>query len=134
MQIAKNHIISLNPFNDTSSGNLNQEVTFLNHAQTKDILTHIRHVCWFYSKKNETQRAKCLSNKSKLKSYMFSMITPLKKLLRCEKLFDYRTRKCNRRKELSLCHKLKFCNPYILATWWCKPLIFDLPEFIVWNI
>ena len=27
-------------------------------------------------------------------------------------------------KELSFCHKLKFFNPYIFKTWWCKPLIF----------
>ena len=26
-------------------------------------------------------------------------------------------------KEWSLCHKLKFYNPYIFETWWCKPLI-----------
>jgi len=25
-------------------------------------------------------------------------------------------------KELSFCHKLKFYNPYIFGTWWCKPL------------
>ena len=29
------------------------------------------------------------------------------------------------RKELNHCHKLKFSNPYILATWWSKPLIFQ---------
>ena len=29
-------------------------------------------------------------------------------------------------KELSFCQKLKFSNPYICATWWCKPsLIFQ---------
>ena len=28
-------------------------------------------------------------------------------------------------KELSLCHTLKFSNSYILATWPCKPLIFQ---------
>ena len=26
---------------------------------------------------------------------------------------------------MSLCHKLKFSNPYIFANWWCKPLIFQ---------
>ena len=30
-----------------------------------------------------------------------------------------------RTRDLSLCHILKFSNPYILATWWCKPLIFQ---------
>ena len=44
-----------------------------------------------------------------------------------------------KQKELSLCHKFNFCNPYIFVTWWCKPLIFqttlfDLIAFIVWNI
>ena len=39
-------------------------------------------------------------------------------------------------KELSFCHTI---NHYIFATWWSKPLIFqaqifDLTEFIVWNI
>ena len=34
-------------------------------------------------------------------------------------------------KELSFCYKPKFSNPYIFATWWS---IFDLTEFIVWNI
>ena len=28
-------------------------------------------------------------------------------------------------KELSLCHKLKFSNPYIFATWLCELLIFQ---------
>ena len=28
-------------------------------------------------------------------------------------------------KELGFCNKLKFCNPCIFATWWCKPLIFQ---------
>ena len=28
-------------------------------------------------------------------------------------------------KEVSFCHKLKFSNPYIFATCWCKPLIFQ---------
>ena len=28
-------------------------------------------------------------------------------------------------KELSFCNKFKFSNPYILATWWWKPLIFQ---------
>ena len=36
-------------------------------------------------------------------------------------------------KELSLCHKLKFSNDYILATWWCKPLILNLNFFISEN-
>ena len=27
-------------------------------------------------------------------------------------------------KKLSLCHKQKFSNSYIFATWWCKPCIF----------
>ena len=26
-------------------------------------------------------------------------------------------------KKLSFCHKFKFSNPYIIKTWWCKPLI-----------
>ena len=30
------------------------------------------------------------------------------------------------RKELSLYHKLWFSNTYIFATWWCKPLIFQI--------
>ena len=42
-------------------------------------------------------------------------------------------------KELILCHKLKLSNPYTCANWWRKPLLFqtllfDLTEFIVWNI
>ena len=28
-------------------------------------------------------------------------------------------------KELSFSHKIKFSNPYIFATRWCKPLIFQ---------
>ena len=27
---------------------------------------------------------------------------------------------------MSLCHKLKLSNPYIFATRWCKPLIFQI--------
>ena len=34
-------------------------------------------------------------------------------------------------KELSLCHKFNFCNPYIFATWWCKSLIFQ--SYIIWS-
>jgi len=37
-------------------------------------------------------------------------------------------------KELSILHKLKFPHPFIFATWWCKRRLFDLKEFIVWNI
>ena len=43
-------------------------------------------------------------------------------------------------KELSLCHKLGFSNPYIIGTQCRKPLIFqtyrlfNLIELIVWNI
>ena len=33
-------------------------------------------------------------------------------------------------KELSLCNKLKFSNPYILATWWTKSLIFKTQIFL----
>ena len=33
-------------------------------------------------------------------------------------------------KELSLCHKIQFSNPYIYGTWWCKLLIFQTK--IVW--
>ena len=29
------------------------------------------------------------------------------------------------KKDLSRCHKLKFCNSYIFATSWCKPTIFQ---------
>ena len=36
------------------------------------------------------------------------------------------------RKELSLCHKLKFYSSYIYATWWCKSLIFQ--TWIIWCI
>ena len=37
------------------------------------------------------------------------------------------------------CYKLKPSNPYIFATWWCKPLIFQtylfyIGWFIIWNI
>ena len=28
-------------------------------------------------------------------------------------------------KEFSLCHKLKFSNPYIFAKYWPKPLVFQ---------
>ena len=44
------------------------------------------------------------------------------------------------REELSLFHELKFSNFYNSAMWWCKHLLyfkhrlFDLTEFIVWNI
>ena len=31
----------------------------------------------------------------------------------------------SRSKELSFCHKFKFSNPYIFATRWCKPMIFQ---------
>ena len=37
----------------------------------------------------------------------------------------------NRRKELSLCHKLKCCNPYILAICWCKLIKFQ--TLIIWS-
>ena len=30
-----------------------------------------------------------------------------------------------KRKELSICRKLKFCNKYIFAILWCKSLIFQ---------
>ena len=33
--------------------------------------------------------------------------------------------------ELSLCHKLKFSNPYIFSTWQYKPLIFQTQ--IIWS-
>ena len=33
-------------------------------------------------------------------------------------------------KKLSLCHKLKFFNPYICAILWCKPFIFQTK--IIW--
>ena len=36
----------------------------------------------------------------------------------------YKTFK-NRRKNLSLFHKFKFSHPYILATYYCKPFIFQ---------
>ena len=35
------------------------------------------------------------------------------------------------RQELSLCHKHKFSNSYILATWWWEPLIFQTQ--ILWS-
>ena len=35
-----------------------------------------------------------------------------------------------KKKELGLCYKLKFSNPYIFAIRWCKPLIFQ--NYIVW--
>jgi len=31
---------------------------------------------------------------------------------------------------LSLCHKLKFSNPYVYGTWWCRLLIFQTK--IIW--
>ena len=37
----------------------------------------------------------------------------------------------DQKKELSLCHKFKFSNPYFFATWWCKPLIFH--TLIIWS-
>ena len=38
-------------------------------------------------------------------------------------------------KELSLCYKPKFSNPYILATWCCNHLIINIDYWImVWNI
>ena len=33
--------------------------------------------------------------------------------------------------KFSLGHKLKFSHPYIFATWWCKPLIFQTS--IIWS-
>ena len=39
-------------------------------------------------------------------------------------LFRSRCRTEVRRKVLSFCHKLKFSNPLLFATWWCKPTIF----------
>ena len=39
--------------------------------------------------------------------------------------------KFSRSKELSFCNKLKLSNPYIFATWWYKPLIFQTK--IVWS-
>ena len=35
------------------------------------------------------------------------------------------------KKELSLCHKLKFSNPYIFTTGWRRPLIFQ--TYIIWS-
>ena len=35
-------------------------------------------------------------------------------------------------KELSLCHKLKFFNPYIFNIWWYKPLIY-LFDCLIWQ-
>ena len=34
-------------------------------------------------------------------------------------------------KGIKLCHKLKFSNPYIFSTWWCKPFI--LQCYIIWS-
>ena len=34
-------------------------------------------------------------------------------------------------KELSLFHKIKYSNANIFATWWCKPLIFQIK--IIWS-
>ena len=36
------------------------------------------------------------------------------------------------KKELSLCHKLKFSNPYMFATWWkVQPLIFQTTDYLI---
>ena len=36
-------------------------------------------------------------------------------------------------KELNLCHKIEFYNPFIFAAWWLKLRLYYLAEFIVWN-
>ena len=46
---------------------------------------------------------------------------------------------CNFKKMKSLLkpllwHKLKFSNPYIFATWWCKPLIFQIWSNSIHNL
>ena len=50
------------------------------------------------------------------------------------KLCDYFDENCKKlsfaEKELSLWHNPKISNPYIIATWWCKPLILDLTEYL----
>ena len=50
------------------------------------------------------------------------------------KLCDYFDANCKKlsfaEKDLSLRHKLNLSNPYIIATWWCKPLILDLTEYL----
>ena len=35
-------------------------------------------------------------------------------------------------KKLSIWHKLKFSNPYIYATWWCKTFYFKF-RFLIYN-
>ena len=49
----------------------------------------------------------------------------IQKCFRCRIMFINQT--LLKTKELSFCHKLKFHNPYIFETSWCKPLLFQTP-------
>ena len=57
---------------------------------------------------------------AKTKQFNFTLLRILSKLI--ELFLGIIRRKV---KELILCHKLKYYKPYIFATWWCKPLIFQ---------
>ena len=57
---------------------------------------------------------------AKTKQFNFTLLRILSKLI--ELFLGIIRRKI---KELILCHKLKYYKPYIFATWWCKPLIFQ---------
>ena len=74
---------------------------------------------FFFSK-----RTNLLTDENRPRSFLNSTLT----------LLTINTFKVKIWKELSLNHKLKFSNPYIVVTWWTKPLIFqtwfDLIKFI----
>ena len=74
---------------------------------------------FFFSK-----RTNLLTDENRPRSFLNSTLT----------LLTINTFKVKIWKELSLNHKLKFSNPYIVVAWWTKPLIFqtwfDLIKFI----
>ena len=61
--------------------------------------------------------------------YIFICIIPPPPLLEIYLIPQYIRNHCN--KGIQSCHKLKICNSFIFATWWCKPLI--LQTEIKWS-
>ena len=72
-----------------------------------------------------------LKNQSLWQKLSFSVFFILLRISKLEKLRCHKFQEVMFIKELSLCLKLKFSYPYIFATWWCKPLIFQ--TYNIWS-
>ena len=83
-------------------------------------VTHVS-LCIFQGLfKNIVFRWVCSFSHKKVLGY-FRFYSQTELFLNLKKIFFYK----KSLKELSFCHKLAFSNPYIFATLWCKPLIFQ---------